>query len=395
MKTLLGMCTFVIASLVLTGCNDSGHSVVTEVPIKPATGIAGDGRLDSIVDFIRAQNGLPALAAMMVHDGRVIEKSAMGKRSTAADVPVSVDDQWHIGSITKSMTSTLAALLVKQGYVRWDSTLREVFPELIGIMLPEYQDVRLEELLSHTSGLPVVDLPDFESYYVDQRALGVQRQEIVAKILTLESTSTRGTFEYSNMGYIIAGAMLEKVTGSEWETLLQSYVFDALAMTQAGFGAPDTQGTLSQPVGHAIVDGIWYPVDPTVESIADMPRIVGPAGTVHASLEDMAAYLGVHLKGLRGDTVDGFLAAQEFSKIHTPVPNSSYALGWVVNGESIVHDGSNSIWYAFAAVNAEKNTALFLVTNAVDDLQDPNSKMHEAIAQLVGELSVRADAAFP
>lgn len=393
MKTLFKLIILVAISFALVNCNDSDDSSGPTIS-KPETGFAGDGRLDLIVDYFRQQNNLPALAATMVHDGQIIEKSAMGKRSAASNILVTVNDQWHIGSITKSMTSTLAALLVKNGFIRWDSTLAEVYPELVGTMRPEYQSVRLDELLSHTSGLPL-DIPDFVSYYTDKRDLSVQRQEVVEKALVLTSTTTRGVYEYSNLGYIVAGAMLEKVTGSSWETLIQVYLFDPLSMTQAGFGAPDTKGTLAQPVGHYEELGTWHPVDPSVENISDNPPVLGPAGTVHVSLDDMAAYLALHLKGLRGETVDGFLTGQEFAKLYTPFPNSTYALGWVVVTDNvIVHDGSNTFWLAVVIVNAEKNTAFFVVTNAVDDLEDPNSKVNKAISGLLVELDARADAAF-
>jgi CubicO group peptidase (beta-lactamase class C family) len=343
------------------------------------------------VEYFRAQNKLPALAAIMVQGGQIIEKSAVGKRSSTANIPVTVNDQWHVGSITKSMTSTLAALLVKNGFIQWNSTLEDVYPELVGTMLPEYQDVRLDELLSHTSGLPL-DIPDLVSYYTDTRALTVQRQEIVEKVLALSSTTTRGVYQYSNLGYIVAGAMLEIVTGSSWETLVQTYLFTPLSMTQAGFGAPDTEGTLAQPVGHIQDLGNWYPVDPSVEDISDNPPVLGPAGTVHASLDDMAAYIGLHLKGLQGETVDGFLTGQEFAKLYTPFPNSSYALGWVVMDNKIAHDGSNTLWLAAVLVDAGKDTAFFVVTNAVDNLENPNSKTNRAIIGLLDELNARVDA---
>ncbi len=393
MKTLLRVLTLVVISFVLiNSCDNSSDSTGQTESIQPETGVAGDGRLDLIVDYIREQNGLPAMAAIMIHDEQIIEKSALGKRSILSNIPVTVDDQWHLGSITKSMTSTVAALLVKEDVISWDSTIADVYPEFRGIMRSEYQDVRLDELLSHTSGIPN-ELPDYASYYNDQRELSVQRQEFVEKVLVLTSTTTRGVYEYNNTGYIVAGAMLERVTGNNWETLMQIYLFDPLSMIQSGFGAPDTQGSLAQPVGHRLAgNGInWVPVDPSVREDADNAPVLGPAGTVHASLGDMAAYIGLHLKGLRGESVDGFLDSQEFEKLYTPFPNSDYALGWQVGDQFIRHDGSNTLWYARMFVNAKSNTAFFLATNAAD-LE--NGTAVKAINELLGKLGARAGAAF-
>ena len=381
-----------LLTLVLSACG--GGTGDTTGPAIPTSGIAGDGQLDYIVESIRQRHKLPALAAITIRNGQIIEKSAMGYRSDGVNIPVSVNDQWHIGSITKSMTSLLAALLVRDGFIEWTSTLSNIFPELVGTMRPEYADVRLDELLSHTSGLPLV-IPNSFLYYTDTRSLPEQCQEVVNNVLALPSTTTRGVFEYSNVGYIIAGAMLERVTGSDWESLIQDYLFTPLVMTQAGFGAPDTQGRLSQPVGHSLLSsGIWDPWDPSVTLLADNPAVFGPAGTVHASLDDMAAYLGLHLRGLRGETVTGFLTWQEFAKLYTPFPSSTYALGWGVSNFYITHDGSNTLWLARAHVNKNKNAAMFIVTNAMDDINDPNGRSASAVNELLLELHARFDAAF-
>ena len=382
---------------------DNGGATATSnvsVTVNPATGFAGDGQLDLVVDTIRQRHGLPSLAAIIIRNDQTIEKSAMGNRSVDANIPITVNDQWHIGSITKSMTSLLAALLVRDGFIQWTSTLADIYPELVGIMLPEYQDVRLEELLSHISGLPRDPLFPVTYYWDgDTRPFPEQRQEIVSKSLVLPPTNTRGEFAYSNLGYIVAGSMLERVTGSDWESLIQDYVFNPLVMTQAGFGAPDTQGTLAQPVGHSLLSsGVWSPWDPWdpgVKALYDSADVFGPAGTVYASLDDMATYLGLHLRGLRGETVTGFLTGQEFAKLYTPFPNSNYALGWSVENLFIAHNGSNGLWLALANVSANRNAAFFIVTNAVDDAFDPNGHSWSAINELRDELYTRFDAAFP
>jgi CubicO group peptidase (beta-lactamase class C family) len=103
----------------LSGCGGGDGAQITDlVPEKPATGQAGDGNLEQIVEYIRINQGLPALAAVLVHDGQIIEMAATGTRAISSSNPVTTQDKWHLGSLTKSMTSTLAAILVKQGVIR-------------------------------------------------------------------------------------------------------------------------------------------------------------------------------------------------------------------------------------------------------------------------------------
>lgn len=386
-----------VLAICLTGWESSQAAATPGVT--PPTGTAGDGNLDTIVEHIRATNDLPALSALMVHDGMVVEKSAMGNRAYGTSPAVTVADLWHLGSLTKSMTSTLAATLVKQGQMRWDMTLAEVYPDLVGRMRTEYETVRLDELLSHTSGLTgdMSDVPGWNDYFFDTSPLTAQRQTFVEKVLTLPPKAQRGTHLYSNAGYIVAGAMMETVTGSDWESLIQTNLFQPLGMINTGFGPPDTQGALAQPVGHAFEDGQWIPVDPAFEPIADNPAVLGPAGTVHSTLVDIAPYIAAHLAGARGHNVAGLLSANEFNKLHTPFPNTNYALGWGVYNGALIHSGSNTFWLAHIIIVPAANLALFIVTNAADlgvDGENPESRADKASEELIDELIKRAEAAF-
>jgi CubicO group peptidase (beta-lactamase class C family) len=102
--------------------------------------------------------GLPALAAATVERGRVLAAGAVGTRRAGAAIPVGVGDRFHIGSDTKAMTALVAAMLVEEGKLRWASTVGEVFPELAATMDAGLRGVTLEQLLSHTSGLPADDV---------------------------------------------------------------------------------------------------------------------------------------------------------------------------------------------------------------------------------------------
>jgi CubicO group peptidase (beta-lactamase class C family) len=90
----------------------------------------------------------------VVRDGQIIASGAVGIRRAGAEIPVTINDRFHLDSDTKAMTALLAAMLVDEGKLRWDSTVAQVFPELAPNMNPGLRGVTLEQLLSHTSGLP-------------------------------------------------------------------------------------------------------------------------------------------------------------------------------------------------------------------------------------------------
>ena len=103
---------------------------------------------------IRREYKLPALAAAMVKDGRVVALGATGVRRAGGAERVGIHDRFHISSCSDAMTAMLAAILVEEGKLRWDSTVGEVFGDQADELLPEYRSATLEQLLTHRFGLP-------------------------------------------------------------------------------------------------------------------------------------------------------------------------------------------------------------------------------------------------
>jgi CubicO group peptidase (beta-lactamase class C family) len=117
------------------------------------------------------------------------------------------------------------------------------------------RDVTLEQLLSHTSGIPS-DNDTFgkllaESFTQDGLNLDELRYWLVRQWSGQKLAAKPGTtFAYSNMGYTIAGAMLERVANKTWEELIVERVFTPLALRTAGFGPQSTLGRVDAPLVH-------------------------------------------------------------------------------------------------------------------------------------------------
>lgn len=117
-------------------------------------GSAGDGHLTEVLERIRQGHNLPALAAVSMTSTGMVELAATGLRAVGFRERVTTNDHWHLGSITKPMTATVAARLVEKGCITWDTTIAQAVPELTGLMRKEYRTVTLDQLLRHESGLP-------------------------------------------------------------------------------------------------------------------------------------------------------------------------------------------------------------------------------------------------
>jgi CubicO group peptidase (beta-lactamase class C family) len=188
---------------------------------------------------------------------------------------------------------------------------------------------------------------------------------------------------YSNQGYAVAGAMLERVSGKSWETLTRERLFEPLGMKSAGFGAPGDAKKLDQPWGHALVEGRVQPVSPG--PLADNPAAIGPAGTVHCSIGDIARYAGWHARSLR--TTARILGPASFTQLHTAPAGSDYAMGWVVTqrawagGTTLTHNGSNTMWYTVMWLAPGKDLAFVAATNIAG--KNAERGCDEAVAALV------------
>jgi CubicO group peptidase (beta-lactamase class C family) len=135
--------------------------------------------------------------------------------------------------------------------------------------------------------------------------------------------------------------MLEQAAGKPWEELMRAMLFEPLGMHSAGFGAPATPGKVDQPWGHT-KKPLSAPESVPPGPRADNPPAIGPAGTVHCSLPDLAQFIVFRLGGERG--ASELLNAESFTKLHTSA-GDDYALGWVVlerkwaGGRALMHNG--------------------------------------------------------
>lgn len=284
-----------------------------------------------------------------------------GVRSAEAATPVTVDDSWHWGSITKSMTATVAARLVEAGEIKWTATVGEMLGSK-GKIRSEYKAVTLLHLLSHRGGLQPNLNPAAMLFYTRDALPDARAERLRYALAALDQKPAAGLAEqmiYSNNGFIVAGAMLEAVTGKPWEALIQAELFAPLGLKTAGFGAPGTLGKLDQPLGHSLQGERRVPAKVGPGAWNDNPTALGPAGRVHMSVGDMLAYLAAHR-----DQPEVYLKPDSWAKLHTPPFGGDYALGWMVKSDGTLwHNGSNTLWYAEALFNPKTGIAAAAAAN--------------------------------
>jgi len=344
---------------------------------------SGDRELAELLESVRVKERLPALAAAVIIDGKIYAAAAVGTRKIGTGNWVSDDDKFIIGSCGKAFTATLAAVFVEEGHLSWHTTIKDVFPNLK--MLPEYENITIQQLLSHRAGLPknfIANLDETRTYTPKSGRL-IYLEQIVQNPLINPPDEV---MLYSNAGYTLAGVMLEKITEKTFPDIMAEKVFLPLNLNTAGYGAPADLKPLSQPWGH---------ISNKLSLVAvrkDYPHWLDPAGaTLGLSIKDWAKFIVAHMY-LDQDTGRTLLTSKTLKKLHTPpnaatwgyselyfafwrkhigwpLTSSNYALGWfsvkTKEGENLLtHGGTSKSFMAEVYLTADKKSAILLATNA-------------------------------
>jgi len=326
--------------------------------------------LTAELEPLRANTGVPALGAMVIKNGEVYAVGATGNRQAGVESPVSVLDKWSIGSVTKSVTATLAGKMVEEGLIGWDTKLADRFTEKAPNMAAGWGDVTLKMLLSNASGAPndLIAAGIWNDVWNFEGMPRAARQFLIDRVTAQPTRFTPGTsYEYSNAGFTMAAAMPEQVADTPWETLIREKLFDPLEMACATTGVPATPREINHTYGHSgtAPDAlqVWLPA-----RASDNPPAIGPSATVTANLEDMARYVELHLQGAR-DATGLLLQPATFDFLHTRHFGVDYALGWnalnrpEIGGEVLSHTGSNGLWFCNVWILPQNNWACVVFLN--------------------------------
>lgn len=339
-----------------------------------------------ILEPIARKYRVPAMAGLVLKGDEIIMEGITGVRKKGTSKKASLDDLWHLGSCTKSMTATLCAILVEKGLLKWDLTLEDAFPDVAKRMHKEYKKVTLSELLTNRGGFPS-DLLQWKDLWYDlwhfKSSPKEARRYLLEKIVIRKPETIPGTKDvYSNAGFAVAGHIAETITGKEYEELMQEYIFTPLNMKTAGWGAPGTWADASTddldvPWGHE-KDGM--PVKPLKNTSggkgSDNPVAVAPAGRLHCTIKDWAKYVSIHLRGNESNPWREYkiLSAESFKKLQQPPDNlSDYAFGWFccerdwagtgIDRRALTHAGSNTMWYSVVWIAPKKDFAVLICCN--------------------------------
>jgi len=269
--------------------------------------------LDAWVSRAMQTFEVPGLALAVVKDGRVVVAKGYGVRRLGDPAKVDEKTLFGIASNTKAFTATALGLLVEEGKIEWDAPVVRYLPSFA--MWDPYvtRELTVRDLLVHRSGLGLGagDLLWWpESTY--------DRKEIARRLRYIPpATSFRTAYAYDNVLYLVAGELIESVSGQSWEDFVASRILKKVGMSGSNVrhSAAAAGGNIAAP--HANVDGKVRPIRPFDSDNTN------PAGGINSSAEDITKWMRVQLAG--GVLSDGSrlfspATARELTAIVTPMP---------------------------------------------------------------------------
>jgi len=346
----------------------------------------GDFRdLKELAKKVREANKVPAIGVAIWRNGK-IEAAADGVREIGKPDPVTANDRWLVGSIGKSMTSTLIARLIDQGKLDWNSKLGDLLKDIP--MRAEYRAVTVEQLMQHRSGVPRDS--NFDGATV-ARIVGKLTQPRAIRAAYVKDILNRLPIgkpgektAYSNAGYAILGHLAERVGGKPYEELMADLVFKPIGMTSAiaGMpGAPNQPGAKGQPHGHVPFASGLRPQ--TLDG--PLTYMGAPAGLgIACTVGDLAKYAAWHMRGIAGEKIE--LKTETVRRLHRPMAKGeTYAAGWVIDEKSGPgvfhwHNGSDGTFRSEMAFwPNEKFVAVAIVNSGGEGDPSPSMQAMRAI----------------
>ncbi|MGW8137093.1 serine hydrolase domain-containing protein [Sphingomonas zeae] len=329
---------------------------------------AENQKIDALVTKTLADTGVPSASIAVVRGGKIVLAKAYGKQFEGQKAPADPKLPYQIASVSKQFTAAAIQLLADQGKLSLDDTVSKYVPGIT-----DGDQISLRQLLSHTSGLR-----DYwpQDYSFKAMATPTTPQGIVDRWAKAPLDFKPGTqWQYSNTGYVVAGMIVEKVSGQPLLQFLQTHVFRPL-----GIRALDQD----KAVGPGFPQGyLRHALGPVRVETPAAPGWLYAAGELSMSPEDLAKWDVARMNRT-------LLPPKDWEEQETPVKladgsNTNYGLGVGVgtaDGRRVVeHSGEAVGFLTENIVYPDDKAAVVVAVNAW--FADAQSRIAKGISDIV------------
>ena len=349
-------------------CDEFGSESSTP---PPALSESATREMQAAVEQIMHSHGFPGIAIGVVRNDRLVHAAGFGVRDLDSNEPVTPHTLFQIGSVSKTLTTTLLGELVEDGRLDLDAPVTAYL--LDDVRLPASvhpEGITARQLASHMSGLPSV--PQLANRTIDTELIeGFTRAELLESLARAEPVAAPGErFEYSALGYGLLGLILAEAAGQPFETLMNDRVFEPLGMAETRLDPEPANETLMATPYHIEKDG----TSPERTRIARMEELA-PAGGVTSNVVDLARFASAHV--LAEGNTPPMISSQTRDLLYEVQWRFSdqlaYALGWGtarvkgIDYPVVFHDGRVAGYTAYLGLVPADGVAVIVLTNLGGD----------------------------
>ncbi len=313
--------------------------------------------LQPIVDSLAANEEIPAAAVIIARCGER-EVAFAGVTRLGGELPVTAQSRFSLGSNSKAVLATAAAIMVEEDLINWSATIGGSHEFAAVDAEHPHGDVTLAELFSHTGGIATYHTGAALNTVTIDGPPSEQPRRFAVQALGEPAVGARGAYAYSNAGPVIAAVMMEAAAGQSWQEIVESRIIAPWSL--------DMRLAQPLPADDAQLYGHYFGeagVQPYEEAEAEIAPFLQPSGYLAVTPASYARFLEHHVCGLSGEAAPG-LSAEGFAALHTTLYGTPSALGWArqeIQGELFsFHIGSTGAHYAFAMVNADRAIAVLV-----------------------------------
>ena len=359
----VSLCIFTFA----LGCSWTASSPCSEPHLDANTFL----RVDTYVEEQLEQASIPGAAVAIVQNGRIVHAKGYGVadpsgRSVTSQTP------FVLGSVSKSITALAIMKLVEAKEISLDDPVQKFLPSFRSTDDAASQEITVRHLLSHTSGYSTFSGRTFfaaSNASDDALQSGVQSLSNIALV-----TEPGAVFCYSNSNYLILGAIVESVSGQQFEDYVEKELFVPLGME-------NSFASMEVAREHGLAAGYRYWFGQPMAA-TDLPynRTLLPAGYLISSAEDMGHYL-ISLLDAEREDIPRVLSAEGVRELFSPQFSNDhgggYAMGWslptIHGAQAVAHSGSVESFHAFAAMFPSDNWGFVVLINAESYVSGPQT----------------------
>jgi beta-lactamase class C len=343
-RVLIALCAaLVLAATSPVSARTAAHAKRTAhaAPAAPAPKVLANGdavasnagivarQFDRWLDGLESSSDVSGLAVAIVKDDKVLLERGVGYANASTREPVTANTVFRLASLSKAFATAMAALMVQDGVISWDTKISNVLPTFQLADVNASQKLTVADILSHRVGLP-------HNTYDRMLEADEPYEELVTRLSEVPMACPVGDcYGYQNIAFSLIGDVTYAVTGDFYYHEVETRLFHPLGMETATYGRDALEGTKSWARPHRRAGRGWIPFTPN-EAYYHVP----PAAGVNASIRDMEQWLIAQMGGK-----PNVLSPAVLEVLHTPVVatdrertstpwrrgrllNAQYALGW-------------------------------------------------------------------